>query len=127
MKRSHTFLGRTIVFMVLSFCTVDFSYAAATATQACSINQGLSEELTAYVATLGKLLSKIETEATKKGCGTDGTESTSANINKTASAFVGSMNESIGFSNFTTSTRFYVGMALRTEIPPGITRGHEQL
>lgn len=127
MKRFHTFLGRTIVFIVLSFFAVDFSSAATTTTETCTINQGLSEELTAYVTTLGKLLSKIETEALKKQCGTNGAESTSANVNKTVSAIVGSMNESIGFSNFTTATRFYVSIALKTEVPPGITRGHDQL
>lgn len=37
------------------------------------------------------------------------------------------MNESIGFSNFATSGRFYIGIALKTEIPAGITRDHERL
>lgn len=37
------------------------------------------------------------------------------------------MNGAIGFSNFYTSGRFYIGIALKTEIPAGITRDHERL
>ncbi len=37
------------------------------------------------------------------------------------------MNEAIGFSNFYTSSRFYIGIGLKTEIPAGITRDHERL
>lgn len=93
----------------------------------CTIKNGMSEELATYMKTTEKLLSRINDEAAKKTCSTNGENTASANINKTMSAVVGSMNESIGFSNFYTSGRFYIDIALKTEIPVGIRRDHEQL
>lgn len=37
------------------------------------------------------------------------------------------MNSALGFSNFATAGRFYIDVALRTEIPPAITRDHRKL
>lgn len=87
----------------------------------------MSTELSTYLKTTEKLLSNIRAEASKTSCGLNGGESSSASIEKTSSAFVGSMNEAIGFSNFATSGRFYIDLALKSEIPAGITRDHEQL
>lgn len=89
----------------------------------------MSEELTAYIKTTDNLLSRIEEESSRKQCNANanGGNSASASIDNATSAIVGSMNESIGFSNFYTSGRFYIDIALKTEIPMGITRDHEQL
>ena len=95
----------------------------------CPIENGMSKELAAYIQTTTKLRTAIEAEAWKNQCGIDANEGNgaSASIEKAQSAIVGSINETIGFSNFFTSGRFYVGLALKSEIPPGITRDHEAL
>lgn len=95
----------------------------------CTIKDGMSEELATYLKTTESLLSRIGEEAAKKQCNTNanGENSASASVDKTMSTVVGTMNESIGFSNFSTSGRFYIDIALKTEIPPSITRDHERL
>jgi hypothetical protein len=101
------------------------SYAGG---QDCSIKNGMSPELLAYIKTTEKLLGRIVDASAKSQCGLSSSEGgASAMADKTLSAVVGSMNESIGFSNFYTSGRFYVDLAIKTEIPVGITRDHEQL
>lgn len=88
----------------------------------------MSQELTEYLSTTDSLLSRIEGESAKSPCNpAEGGNSASASIDKTMSAVVGSMNESIGFSNFYTSGRFYIQIALKTEVPTAITRDHERL
>lgn len=101
-------------------------YASA---EACAIKNAMSEELSSYIRTTEKLLSKIIDEASEKQCDTsgNGADSASASLNKTTSAFVGTMNAGIGFSNFATSGRFYIGIALSTEIPASIPRDHAKL
>gem|GEM_PF-4229512 len=37
------------------------------------------------------------------------------------------MNETLNFSNFFTSTRFYIDIVLKSEIPPNFKRDHERL
>lgn len=95
----------------------------------CAIKSGMSKELSTYMQTAEKLRSQIEEQTLKNQCGTTkaGENSASATAEKTQSAIIGSINEHIGFSNFFTSGRFYVGLALKSEIPTGITRDHEQL
>lgn len=126
MKTSSLFLGYLITTILLSSFLATPTYAG---NENCPINDGMSEELASYIKTTENLLSRIEQEALKKGCNanTNGENSATASVDKTKSAVVGSMNESIGFSNFATSGRFYIDIALKTEIPPGITRDHEQL
>lgn len=118
--------NRALVALVLSSFLVTSAYAG---NKDCVINNGMSEDLAAYIKTTDNLLSRIEEESAKKQCGANVSngESTSANADKAMSAVIGSMNERIGFSNFYTSERFYVDLALKTEVPKGITRDHEQL
>lgn len=126
MKKFLSFLKyASMTLFVASVCIIP-AYASGAA---CDIDNGMSEELTAYIRTMGNLLSRIEEEAAKKQCNTNtGSEnSASASVDKTMSTVIGSMNESIGFSNFYTSGRFYIDIALKTEIPRGITRDHERL
>lgn len=89
----------------------------------------MSEELAKYLSTTDNLLSRITEESAKTPCNTNanGENSAMASIDRTMSAVVGSMNESIGFSNFYTSGRFYIDIALSTEVPVGITRDHTRL
>lgn len=106
-----------------------FVTSAYAGTADCAIKNGMSPELVTYIKTTEDLLSKIEGEAAKKSCAVNanGENGASASVNKTMSAVIGSMNESIGFSNFYTSGRFYIDIALKTELPAGITRDHERL
>lgn len=126
MRISLTFLNRLAITMVSSFFFVASVYAGG---GDCAIKDGMSDELTTYLKTTENLLSRVSEEAMKKQCNTNanGENSASASVDKTMSTVVGSMNESIGFSNFYTSGRFYIDIALKTEIPKGITRDHEQL
>lgn len=126
MKKSSTFLNRMMATILLSVFSVASAYASG---GDCAIDDGMSKELTAYIKTTENLLSRIGEEASKKQCNTntDGGNSASVSVEKATSSVVGSMNESIGFSNFYTSGRFYIDIALKTEIPKGITRDHEQL
>ena len=93
------------------------------------MDNGMSEELITYLRTADALLSKIGDDTSKVQCGigTDGGNSASASAERAQSTIVGSVNERVGFSNFATSGRFFVDMALKTEIPVGISRDHEQL
>ncbi len=126
MKTFSLILNRTLITIFVLPLLVVSTYASGSD---CAIKDGMSEELATYIKTTENLLSQIEKEAAKKQCNTNanGENSASASVNKTMSAVVGSMNESIGFSNFATSGRFYIGIALSTEIPAGITRDHERL
>lgn len=123
MKIFHTFLRSIPFILIMSVFAVDSAFSA----EACVIKSGMSKELSTYLRTVDALRARLETEAVKKQCGSNGSESASTKSSKTTSAIIGSMNESIGFSNFYTSGRFYVDLALESEIPFGITRDHEQL
>ncbi|HBB27630.1 TPA: hypothetical protein DCZ36_04010 [Candidatus Gracilibacteria bacterium] len=126
MKIFSSFLNCSLIVFLFSSFLITSAYAGE---NDCVIKNGMSEELAAYIKTTDSLLAGIGEEATKKQCNANanGENSASASVNKTKSAVVGSMNESIGFSNFATSGRFYIGIALKTEIPAGITRDHERL
>lgn len=123
MKIPHTFLRRISIIVLMSSLTLGSVWAEET----CVIKSGMSKELSTYIRTVDALRGRLETEAMKKQCGSNGPESGSARAQKTTSAIIGSMNESIGFSNFYTSGRFYIDLALKSEIPYGITRDHDQL
>lgn len=113
------------IFLLVAFFVTSVSALGAD----CAIKDGMSEELTEYIRVTEKLLARVGEEASAKQCNANanGQNSASASVNNTKSTIVGSMNESIGFSNFSTSGRFYVDMTLKSEIPPGITRDHERL
>lgn len=95
----------------------------------CPTKNSTSEELTSYLEKSQTLRSKIANEAEKYECNTNNPEgnSASATIDNTQSAFVGSMNEALTFSNFFTSTRFYIDVVLKSEIPPNFKRDHDRL
>jgi hypothetical protein len=86
------------MFLIIFFLFADTNIVAAS----CVAKSSMSPELAAYIKTTDNLLSKIAIESTKKQCSLS-ENGASANIEKTTSAIVGAMNESIGFSNFSTS------------------------
>lgn len=125
MKNPMAYWSRIIITTLLSSLLITTVHADR---KECAIKDGMSEELSTYIKTTEQLLARIGEEAAKKQCNTTSEEnSASASVHKTMSSVVGSMNESIGFSNFYTSGRFYIDIGLKTEIPTGITRDHEQL
>jgi hypothetical protein len=126
MKIFSSSLGKIFTVIVVSFFCVTSVYAGE---EGCTMDNGMSEELITYLRTADALLSKIGDEASKVQCGigTDGGNSASASTERAQSTIVGSINERVGFSNFATSGRFFVDMSLKTEIPVGISRDHEQL
>ncbi len=126
MKVFALFSRKIFTITVMSFFCVTSVYAGG---ESCTMDNGMSEELTTYLRTADVLLTKIGDEASKVQCGigTDGGNSASASTERVQSTIVGSINERVGFSNFATSGRFFVDMALKTEIPVGISRDHEQL
>lgn len=99
MKTTHTFLRSIPLILLMSIFLVN----SASAEEACVIKSGMSKELSTYIRTVDALRGRLESEATKKQCGSNGPDSASARAQKTTSAIIGSMNESIGFSNFYTS------------------------
>lgn len=129
MKIFLPFLSRVAAVLLLSSFLATSTYAAAASGVGCVIDKGMSEELAKYLSTTDSLLSRISEESAKTPCNThaNGVNSASEGIEQTMSAVVGSMNESIGFSNFYTSGRFYINIALKTEVPMGITRDHTRL
>lgn len=95
----------------------------------CPTKNSTSEELTSYLQKSQTLRAKLSAEAEKYECNTLNPEgnSASATIDNTQSVFVGSMNETLTFSNFFTSTRFYIDVVLKSEIPPSFKRDHDRL
>lgn len=79
-----------ILIAIISF-SLSFSVFAA---ESCSIQNGMSAELSTYITNVEALLSKIYAESSKVQCGTnkDGTNSAMATAEKTYSALNGSTN-----------------------------------
>ncbi|MDP2103353.1 MAG: hypothetical protein Q8K26_00335, partial [Candidatus Gracilibacteria bacterium] len=115
--------------ILLFILIVTFSPSVFAADSDCPTKNSTSEELTSYLQKSQTLRAKIANEAEKYDCNTNNPEgnSASATVDSTQSAFVGSMNETLTFSNFFTSTRFYIDIVLKSEIPPSFKRDHEQL
>lgn len=92
----------------------------------CSIRDGVTAELSTYLSNVDTVLSAIPTD-NKCQPNANGKNSATASIEQAISSIVGTINNSLSLTNFFTSTRFYVGIALKTEVPPGFTRDHTSL
>lgn len=75
------------------------------------------------------LWAKISDEASKQQCGDkkDGSNSAWASAKEAGSSFVGSFNGVLDYSNFISSTEFFIGTIVRSEVPPSINRDHARL
>lgn len=76
------------------------------------------------------LWAKISDIASSKQCNTnkDGSNSAIASAKQAGSSFIASFNGALDYSNFLSSTEFYIGsiMSLQ-EVPPSINRDHSRL
>lgn len=115
--RPSNILALSIV-SIMAFSSAPLSYAAG----ACVIESAPSVELGAYLVNTETVLQGV----LDKAVNTCPTDSLGSSADKLQSALVGTLNSSIGFSNFVTATRFYV-MGLGTEVPPQLDRDHASL
>lgn len=104
---------------VLALFSTTLSYAAG---GSCVIENAPSVELGTYLVNTETVIRGV----LDKSVNACPTESLGSSADKLQSALVGTLNSTIGFSNFVTATRFYV-MGLKTEAPPQLDRDHASL